>query len=205
MPYRSKEADRTWRARNYLKNKGRLKLQHQHWRRANVAKTVLMDSRKADRKNGRENDLDLGFVRGFVEGACTYCGETELRMTLDRIDNTLGHLKSNVVGACERCNYARRDMPYAAWLVVAKAMREARDAGLFGVWSGGIHRRNVLAQVPPRPFEVAAHGTLGGYHKCGPPRCEACRRAMREWKSERRRLQKLPSYVSGETAPLSTE
>lgn len=32
----------------------------------------------------------------------------------------------------------------------------------------------------------AAHGTLSGYMKCKPIRCEACKACMREWKRERR-------------------
>jgi hypothetical protein len=57
-------------------------------------------------------------------------------MTLDRIDNDKGHTEDNVVPACIRCNYTRRSMPYEAWLVVAKGMREARERGLFGEWTG---------------------------------------------------------------------
>jgi len=60
-------------------------------------------------------------------------------MTLDRIDDAKGHTADNVVPACIRCNYARRDMPYKAWLVVAKAMRKARALGLFGNWTGAVH------------------------------------------------------------------
>jgi len=59
-------------------------------------------------------------------------------MTLDRIDNDKGHTQDNVVPACIRCNYARRSMPYEAWLVVAKGMREAREQGLFGDWTGRV-------------------------------------------------------------------
>jgi hypothetical protein len=59
-------------------------------------------------------------------------------MTLDRVDNSIGHIKSNVVPACTRCNYTRRDMPYEAWLLIAKSMRKAREAGMFDNWTGSI-------------------------------------------------------------------
>jgi hypothetical protein len=57
-------------------------------------------------------------------------------MTLDRIDNKRGHSRANVVPACIRCNYARRDMPYAAWLCLAPGLRVALEQGLFGEWTG---------------------------------------------------------------------
>lgn len=102
----------------------------------NTGKYVLRDARGSDKKKGFTNDLDREFVDEMLRLPCIYCGEDSVRMTLDRIDNSLGHLKSNIVPACIRCNYARRNMPYGAWLVVAKGMREARESGLFGDWTG---------------------------------------------------------------------
>lgn len=40
----------------------------------------------------------------------------------------------------------------------------------------------------------AAHGTLSGYMKCGPPRCASCRAAMRDY--ARRRREKARSGVT---------
>ncbi|OGF52936.1 MAG: hypothetical protein A2Z21_01925 [Candidatus Fraserbacteria bacterium RBG_16_55_9] len=34
-----------------------------------------------------------------------------------------------------------------------------------------------------------AHGTLGSYMRCGPPRCRACKDAMRDWGRKRRQKQ----------------
>jgi hypothetical protein len=63
-------------------------------------------------------------------------------MTIDRIDNEIGHTLSNVVPACIRCNYVRRDMPHEAWLCLVEGMREAVFRGLFGSWTAATHRRN---------------------------------------------------------------
>lgn len=101
-----------------------------------VAKFILGDSRSSDKKAGRDNDLDLAFVEECIAAACAYCGETSIRMTLDRTDNDLGHTKTNVVAACIRCNYTRRNMPLAAWKYLISGMREARKAGAFGDWTG---------------------------------------------------------------------
>lgn len=39
---------------------------------------------------------------------CIYCGDTH-RIGCDRIDNTLGHTKNNVVPCCIECNTARNN------------------------------------------------------------------------------------------------
>jgi len=105
-------------------------------RASNPAKYVLGDCKKSDKKKGRENDLTLEFVQSSMKDGCRYCGEHELRMTLDRIDNSKGHLRDNVIPACLRCNYARGNMPYEAWLYLVDGMKKARELGLFGDWIG---------------------------------------------------------------------
>ncbi len=121
------------RARRYQMNKSEMRRMGLH-----VERWIVEDSRRTDRKLGRLNDLTTAWVAEQIASGCSYCGETQLHMTMDRIDNTLGHIQSNVVPACERCNYIRRDMPYAAWLKLVPTLVEIREAGLFGVWTGGI-------------------------------------------------------------------
>jgi 5-methylcytosine-specific restriction endonuclease McrA len=101
-----------------------------------IAAIILADSKNSDKKHNRECDLDREFIEGLIGCGCLYCGETELRITLDRIDNSKGHLRSNVVPACIRCNYARGSMPHAAWMCLMKGLTEAREKGLFGDWTG---------------------------------------------------------------------
>lgn len=101
-----------------------------------AARFIVEDSRRSDKKASRENDLETEWVNRQIADGCTYCGEQNLRMTLDRIDNTLGHLQSNVVPACIRCNYLRRDMPYQAWQKLVPAIKAAREQNLFGDWTG---------------------------------------------------------------------
>jgi len=101
------------------------------------ANHILGDSRTSDRSKGRGNDLDLEFVRELTKNnLCAYCGETNLRITLDRIDNALGHLKTNVIAACIRCNGIRCNMPFEAWRHIVPKIRSAQRNGLFGDWQG---------------------------------------------------------------------
>jgi len=136
---RKRKTRNTWG----IKNRERLNLQ-QRMNRKNPELTprfVLVDSRRSDKRKKLENDLTLDFVTTILKKACSYCGETGIRMTLDRIDNSKGHTQDNVQAACIRCNYLRRDMPYEAWLVVAKGVKKARKLKLFGLWLGKITSR----------------------------------------------------------------
>ena len=105
------------------------------------ASIICQDSRRFDKKRGLINELSTEGVQAFLDiGQCSYCHETDMKLTLDRIDNSRGHTWDNVVLACYRCNLLRRDMPYEAWMRIVPAIRDARDEGLFGDWTGGIQK-----------------------------------------------------------------
>lgn len=116
----------------------RINQKQREWRRdlINTDKFIYVGSRKNDKNKGRQNDLTREFIRMMISKPCQYCGDSGCRMTLDRIDNSIGHLQSNVVPCCVRCNYIRRDIPYEAWLIMIPAIKQARIAGSFGDWDG---------------------------------------------------------------------
>lgn len=101
------------------------------------ANFALSDAKKFDKRRGFVCDLDIEDVRSFLGLPCSYCGDDSAYMGLDRIDNSKGHTRGNVVTACPRCNWVRRDMPIAAWKMLAPAMKEARERGLFKGWRAG--------------------------------------------------------------------
>lgn len=105
-------------------------------RNTNPAQAILGDARRADKKRRRANDLDIDFIRNAICQPCSYCAEESLRMTLDRIDNSKGHTKGNVLPCCIRCNMARGNMPFEAWQYLVPGVRSARTAGAFGTWVG---------------------------------------------------------------------
>ena len=137
-----------WRTKNpelvkqiWKRNKRRISKERKEGK--NLDRYIFEDSRGSDRKKGYKNDLTREFITKQIVKGCSYCGETELRMTLDRINNNRGHTEDNVVPACIRCNYIRRDMPYEAWIVVARAMKRARKQNLFGNWTGRARKAGV--------------------------------------------------------------
>jgi len=95
---------------------------------------ILHDSRKSDRKKGLENDLTQEIVQALIGQPCTACGDMESKMSLDRIDNTLGHTQANVLPCCYRCNMIRRHMPFEAWRQLFPVLRSVRESGAFGDW-----------------------------------------------------------------------
>jgi hypothetical protein len=98
------------------------------------AANIVGDSRRNDRQKGRDNDLEKEFVERLISTGCSYCGSQTGLMTLDRLDNSKGHLQSNVVAACYRCNLLKADMPAAAWAKLVPAIKEIEREGLFGDW-----------------------------------------------------------------------
>lgn len=130
MPYKDPFKKQAWQRQRTLK------FSQMRAAGIDVARFILREARRSDRLRGRVCDLTKDQIESLISRGCSYCGETGLRMTLDRIDNSGGHTLDNVVPACIRCNYARRDMPYEAWLCLVEGMRQARELGLFKAWTG---------------------------------------------------------------------
>lgn len=102
---------------------------------------ILYDSRGNDKKYNRENNLTLDFIRNILTDAkCSYCNVGDCRLTLDRINNNLGHTIDNVVVSCIDCNVIRNDMPYEAWLHIVPSVKTAKNLGLFEGWTKFLNR-----------------------------------------------------------------
>jgi hypothetical protein len=79
----------------------------QKWTR--TGQGLLTACRKIDRRRGTANDLELEFIQAHIVGKpCYYCGSNQ-STGVDRKDNTLGYLKSNVLPCCTSCNLLRGD------------------------------------------------------------------------------------------------
>lgn len=58
---------------------------------------------------------------------CTYCGDTQEEIGCDRIDNSKGHTKDNVVPACKTCNVSRMDnFTHEEMLVLGKTIKQIK-------------------------------------------------------------------------------
>lgn len=103
----------------------------------NKAYYIWKDCLDTDRRRKQCNDLTQEYVAKIIQYGCSYCcDKTQQMLGLDRIDNSIGHIKSNVVVACSRCNFIKNDMPHEAWMHIAPKIREAFELGLFKQWKG---------------------------------------------------------------------
>lgn len=81
-----------------------------------------------DKKKGQICDLDQPFIVATFDSPCVYCGTTE-QIGCDRVDNTKGHTKANVVPACGCCNVMRGDrFTHEEMKVIGRAVRRVRAA-----------------------------------------------------------------------------
>jgi hypothetical protein len=81
-----------------------------------IQKRMILNSRKADKKSNRydaDNFIDKCFLEGLFEDSqnCHYCGveftcneRIGTLVTIERLNNSIGHIKSNCVLACWDCN-----------------------------------------------------------------------------------------------------
>lgn len=104
---------------------------------------ILKDSKSFDRTHGFENNLTLNMIKSLISKPCSYCGGDDLPMSLDRIDNSKGHLINNIIVSCRRCNFIRRDMPFEAWKYLCDGLKQAREHKAFGDWIGGNTKRKI--------------------------------------------------------------
>jgi len=79
----------------------------------------ISSSKQSDRKYNRydpDRFIDKCFLKELIKDFpnCYYC-KVELQFinnndtlaTIERLDNSIGHIKSNCVFACRKCNYSR--------------------------------------------------------------------------------------------------
>lgn len=73
-------------------------------------------------------DLTTEYVlENITSKECIYCGTTE-NIGCDRLDNSLGHLKSNVVPCCYRCNCVRNiHFTHEQMIKIGKFLKEQID------------------------------------------------------------------------------
>ena len=93
------------------------------WNKENRDKKAVSDRRYMQTSGGRYIAYRNGaknrgllfnisrdeFIR-LVKKRCDYCNDENTQMGLDRVDNSVGYLLSNVVPCCEKCNRMKLTM-----------------------------------------------------------------------------------------------
>lgn len=92
-------------------HKKKMKLYNGPYYRRNRDSELYKTYRKEDKKKGLENDLNPVWLKeNITSKPCYYCGTTTRPIGADRIDNSKGHEKDNVVPCCKICNKVRNNI-----------------------------------------------------------------------------------------------
>lgn len=87
--------------------------------------------RSSDKKRGHQFDLSKEwFIENILRKSCYYCG-TNNQIGAERVVNSVGHIKSNIIPCCAVCNSVRSDIFTLEEMKIIGAtirkLRESRD------------------------------------------------------------------------------
>ena len=94
------------------------------------ASTMISAYKNKDKKMGVSIcDMDIEWmVLNILTKPCIYCGDT-YRIGADRIENTEGHTKKNVVPCCYECNCARNaNFTFEEMKIIGQAIRQVKES-----------------------------------------------------------------------------
>lgn len=94
----------------------------------NKASKMVSSYRIKDSRKSMSFDLDIDWViENILRKPCIYCG-TSKYVGCDRLNNSLGHTKTNVVPCCFRCNSVRNNhFTYDEMIKIGKFIKEEID------------------------------------------------------------------------------
>lgn len=93
------------------------------------ASKMISSYRNKDKKMGVEvTDIDIDWmIENILTKKSVYCGDDK-RIGCDRVDNSKGHTKDNVVPCCVECNTARSNLfTFEEMKVIGKSIRAVKE------------------------------------------------------------------------------
>ncbi len=112
------------------------------WRRKNPERMRLRSHRDYDKKHSLEYDLSLDFYCTLIKEACFYC-EAKPANGADRKDSRIGHVRTNCVPCCAKCNIILGDIPFKAKCALKPSLRDVHRRNLLKDWDVPSKRRKV--------------------------------------------------------------
>lgn len=96
--------------------------------RAKVSKMISSYKHRDKVNNLDICDINIDWmIENILSKPCIYCGDTH-RIGCDRIDNSKGHTKDNVVPCCYECNCARNsNFSMEEMKIIGKAIRKVKE------------------------------------------------------------------------------
>jgi len=90
----------------------------------------VMSYKAIDKKKGLEFDLTITWYKENIEGnSCYYCDDAESGIGCDRIDNSQGHTKLNVVPCCKLCNITRmNNFTHDEMIILGRTIKQLKKS-----------------------------------------------------------------------------
>ena len=109
----------------YYDNKEKLRIGMIVLRQNHRERYLLRGYKYCDKKKNLENDLTIEWLlENILNKSCIYCNSTQ-DIGCDRIDNNIGHIKSNCVPCCYSCNIMRGNrFSYDEMLFLSPSIKE---------------------------------------------------------------------------------
>lgn len=90
------------------------------------ANNIIRSYKRVDYNKNREFNLTVRWIEQELIKGCFYCSYPATG--LDRINNSIGHIKSNCVACCHECNIIRMDkLTHQDIIFLGKSIKEMKD------------------------------------------------------------------------------
>lgn len=110
----------------YKDNKEEIAEYHKQYYSTQNGRSIMLDNayKQEDKKYGRENNIAAQYiVDNIFTNKCIYCGESDWeKLGCDRIDNSIGHIESNVVCCCTKCNKERGTKSFEEFYLMKRGL-----------------------------------------------------------------------------------
>lgn len=131
------------RKQYYQDHKVQMQQQQKEYRCNSWDKRLLYNCKKTDKQLNRPFDLDKEWIKVMLQyqhSMCCICGDKMLlgngnkdpkQISIDRIDNSLGHIKTNCTLVCWKCNFNKRGISYEEFNCDPECIPRYEDALLY--------------------------------------------------------------------------
>jgi hypothetical protein len=111
------------------KNRGSKTPKNNPTDRVKASKMISSYKRKDYKNQTSICDIDITWmINNIMTKPCVYCGDTN-RVGCDRIDNSKGHTKDNVVPCCFDCNCARNNnFSHEEMFIIGKTIAKIKES-----------------------------------------------------------------------------
>lgn len=93
------------------------------------ANALMSTYRRTDAKKGLAFNIDKITMLRRLDSECVYCGDSYMpNLGLDRVDNSIGHVHSNIVTCCYECNTARSNLfTFDEMKIIGQAIKKIKS------------------------------------------------------------------------------